>query len=750
MPTEDDQQFRHAFAHTLPNAPCKDWEPLETHLAEVGSRAAQFADAFGAREWGEILGRCHDLGKYSLEFQRYLLRTSDPDAGAQEGSGRRVDHSTYGARHVRDVIGKHRGQMLAYCIAGHHAGLADYSSDNEVAQGGTLRTRLDRTRYSIPDVTCPAPQLEAPTLKLAVGANGLSGFQVSFFVRMIFSCLIDADRLATERFCDSARGDDRDRRRPSILQLKVSLDGFLEQKQATSAATAVNRVRASVLKDCRRSAELSPGFFSLNVPTGGGKTYSSLSFALHHALRYDLRRVVVAIPFTSIIEQTADAYRVALGSLAERGIIEHHTNIQPAHDTRSNQFGAENWDAPLVVTTNVQFFESLFASATSPCRKLHRLAHSVIVLDEAQTIPVDLLKPALEALKELVLNYGCSIVLCTATQPALERRPDFELGIENVRHIIASPEPLFSALKRTEVHYEGTLSDQELSSRLAGGSAALCIVNTRAQAAHVFDLLRAQADPKTCFHLSTWMCGTHRRRVLTAIRQRLQCGLPCRVVSTQLVEAGVDLDFPTVYRAAAGFDSIAQAAGRCNREGRLDLGHTYVFDGEAMPPPGTLRDAAQTGKELVGKYPNPIAPEAIEAYFRLFYWSQKHRWDNHQVMPPLAADLRSPSLAIQFREASARFKMIRDAQSPILVPYDSAAEGMWNALNRGNADYVSQRTLQPYLVSVHQQFLLKLQEKGLVMEHESGVWLLLNKTAYSDEKGLSPEACGIDPTLLVI
>jgi CRISPR-associated endonuclease/helicase Cas3 len=427
MSAGDEQQHRPVYAHTLPNAPCEDWEPLETHLAEVASRTGAFAAVFGAYEWGQIVGCCHDLGKASLDFQRYLFRTSDPDAGAQEGSAGRVDHSTFGARYVAESIGKHRGQMLAYCIAGHHAGLPDGTSDDESTQGGTLRKRLDGARYLIPEVNCPAVKLQEPRLNITAAANGLSGFQIAFFVRMIFSCLIDADRLATEEFCDPAKAQDRDCARPSVLELKGELDRFLEQKQSTSDETAVNRMRAKVLEDCRSSARLPPGFFSLNVPTGGGKTYSSLAFALDHASRFGLRQVVVAIPFTSIIEQTADAYRQALRSLAEHGLIEHHTNINPRHDTRSNQFGTENWDAPVVVTTNVQFFESLFASATSPCRKLHRLARSVIVLDEAQTIPVELLKPALEALKELVLNYGCSIVLCTATQPALERRSDFEL-----------------------------------------------------------------------------------------------------------------------------------------------------------------------------------------------------------------------------------------------------------------------------------------------------------------------------------
>jgi CRISPR-associated endonuclease/helicase Cas3 len=513
----------------------------------------------------------------------------------------------------------------------------------------------------------------------------------------------------------------------------------------------VNSVRSEVLSQCLFAASDLPGFFSLNVPTGGGKTLSSLTFALDHALQHGLRRVVVAIPFTSIIEQSADVYRAAFGKLADRALIEHHTNLKPQRDTRANQLGSENWDAPVVVTTNVQLFESLFAAATTPCRKLHRLAQSVIVLDEAQTIPVELLNPALKALKELVLNYGCSVVLCTATQPALEERPDFEIGINGVRQIIREPEPLFNALRRTEVQYLGRQSTQDLVTRLSGENSVLCIVNTRAEAAAIFEFLRDLLPDKTgCFHLSTWMCGQHRRETLEQIRKCLQAGKPCRVVSTQLVEAGVDLDFPVVYRAVTGFDSIAQAAGRCNREGLLKLGHVYVFESEKLPPPGLLRDAAQVGQELMQPYKDPIHPEAIRAYFQLLYWSRKHTWDKHNVLPALRADGSECFLPLQFRTAASRFQMIRDEQTPILIPYDENSCAMRDHLLKSGDLYIPQRRLQPYLVSVHLPLLRALQEKTLVVEHSSGVWLLMNAAAYLPTRGLSTEVAGFDPSLMEV
>ena len=582
-------------------------------------------------------------------------------------SGQRVDHSMFGARFVAKSVGGSAGQLLAFCIAGHHTGLPDEHSDDDMGGRSTLRYKLDAAKYPIAYVQ--EPQLELPKLTSPHKRSGEDAFQLGFFTRMLFSCLVDADRTCTEEFCDRDRAEERsglvgDSGRPTLAALKTELDFSLGEMQENVNRNEVNRQRAIVLDHCRQAANLPPGFFSLNVPTGGGKTLSSLAFALEHALKKDhcLRRVVMAIPYTSIIEQTADVYRKALGPLAATALVEHHTNMQPRHDTRSNQFGVENWDAPLIVTTNVQLLESLFAYRTTPCRKLHNLVRSVIVLDEAQTIPVELLKPTLAALKELVLNYGCSVVLCTATQPALERRSDFELGIEGVRPIIPDAAPLFQALRRVEVRPLGKQSDDQLSSLIVREQSALCIVNTRKHASRMHDKMVANSVAAECFHLSTWMCGAHRRHVLQTVRDRLKEGKPCRVVSTQLVEAGVDLDFPTVYRAEAGFDSIAQAAGRCNREGKLPMGFTYVFEAEERPPVGLLRSAADTAKELASQYPDPLDPAAVEAYFRLFYWKKKTEWDKHGVMKKLDIDRQRGRLLFQFREMAAAFQIIRDEQ----------------------------------------------------------------------------------------
>jgi len=744
------------FAHTLEGTGCDSWELLSTHLEAVAHDTAEMAAAFGAYSWGEIIGRCHDLGKRSSEFQAYLHRAGTAaaaDASSEEegSAGRRVDHSTFGARYLNESLPAPAGQLLAFVIAGHHTGLADWETTLEAGQRSTLRYKLEAANYTIPFVS--KPELTLPALKMPLRPEqNLQAFQCAFFTRMLFSCLIDADRTCTERFCDAAAASLREQARssrPTLADLRHQLDQSLLEMSASSLPTAVNLQRRYVLDACRKAAELEPGFFSLHVPTGGGKTLASFAFALDHALApgRQLRRVVMAIPFTSIIEQTADVYRKALGPLAAEALIEHHSNLQPTRDTRSNQLGTENWDAPLIVTTNAQFFESLFASKTTPCRKLHNLVGSIIILDEAQTIPVDLLRPALAALRELVLNYHCSIVLCTATQPALERRADFDLGLERVRPIIPDAKALFQALRRVEVRQLGKVTDSELIDRVAAEPSALCIVNTRRHASRLYDLVAGRCEEGSCFHLSTWMCGDHRREVLAAVRLRLKHNQPCYLVSTQLVEAGVDVDFPTVFRAGAGFDSIAQAAGRCNREGKAKVGYTYVFESEQAPPPGFLRDAASVGKELLHRFIDPLAPEAIEAYFRQFYWGQKARWDKYGVMQLMSLDRQRGHVNIQFREIAAAFVLIRDEEVSVLIPRPGEGEWMWDRLSLNKVPYVPQRELQPYLVSVRKPAVQQMLKAGFVQEHESGVWLLLNRSLYSASKGLNPEATTLDESL---
>ncbi|MFC1758904.1 CRISPR-associated helicase Cas3', partial [Planctomycetota bacterium] len=500
--------------------------------------------------------------------------------------------------------------------------------------------------------------------------------------------------------------------------------------------TPVNSIRKTVSNLCRVRAELPPGFFSLCVPTGGGKTIASLRFALYHALHHKdepgFDRVIVAVPFTSIIEQNARVYRELFSDLGSDLVLEHHSNLDPDEETTSNRLQAENWDAPLVVTTNVQFFESLFACRTSKCRKLHRIANSVIVLDEAQSLPIELLRPTLYALRELVESYGCSIVLCSATQPALHWRDDFPIGLKEIRPIIEHVNSLHQQLKRTHVSVVGTLKDDELAEQLASNSQVLCIVNTRRHAATVYDLVSADGNS---FHLSTRMCAAHRLQKLDDIRDRLKAKLPCRVVSTQLIEAGVDIDFPIVYRASCGLDSLAQAAGRCNREGLLDAGKVIFFDAEELPPPGYLRQSADSAKELLGDFDDLLSPDAIEAYFEMHYWKKSDAWDHHRVLEAIGS--QPNNIEFNFRQIADRYRFIRDESETILVGWCDRGRQLIQRLEESDSHIGRDtwRRLQRYGVQVRQHELRELERCGAVTKmHER--WVLVQQHLYDDEQGL--------------
>lgn len=756
------------FAHTVEGT-SEGWETIPDHLEAVGKLARLYAEAFKAGPWGQLLGDWHDLGKYSQEFQDYLSKSGDPNAGEeQDEKSKRVDHSTFGARHAKSLLPNESGHVLAYCIAGHHAGLPDAGP---ISLASSLTNRLDDSRRRIPDVvfppeivTTPVPSLSLPFSK-GVPIDDI-GFTLAFFTRMLFSCLIDADRTATEAFCDRAQSEERNRPKPKLEELRSALNTYLADLSGKAPTTHVNTIRSRVLADCIAAAEQPPGFFSLNVPTGGGKTLASLAFALQHAEKHpQFRRVVVGIPFTSIIEQTADVYRRALGDdLVNAGaLVEHHSSPNPRTESRTNKLATENWDAPLVVTTNVQLFETLFASRTTPSRKLHRLANSVIILDEAQTLPVDLLQPTLGALRELVARYGCSVVLCTATQPALEKRePDFQIGLTGVREIVKDVDSLHTALKRVDVTRIGKLDDDELATRLSHERQVLCIVNTKAHAADVYTkLVTKRGKVVGCYHLSTFMCAEHRRHVLAEIRERLKAKKSCRVVSTQLIEAGVDVDFPCVYRAPAGFDAIAQAAGRCNREGKLTdaagnsiKGRVFVFDTDRAIPRGLLLSAAQAASELIELHPDPLQPSAVQAYFNQLYWSRKHTWDQHEVMANFALDPSNKAhrqlVPFQFRTASQSYRLIREEQTPVLVPYGDEAKSMIQLLKMTDfVDYQFLRTAQKYTVAVREDLLRKLADNQSIVPHESGLWYLGNEDAYSEQVGLLPNIAGLSPESLM-
>ena len=483
------------------------------------------------------------------------------------------------------------GKLIAYCVAGHHAGLPD---GNEGGEESCLAQRLARSQSGDGYLASELPQsLETPPISRFPSSAERRGFSLAFFTRMIYSCLVDADYLDTEAFFDPQNVAKRGQG-PAIVELRPLLDKHLKKIADKADSTDVNRLRARILAECHKAAKLDAGLFSLTVPTGGGKTLSSMAFALDHAQRHGLQRVIYVIPYTSIIEQTARVFRDVFGAEA---VLEHHSNFIQEKDQSGDddteerrRLAAENWDAPIVVTTNVQFFESFFANRSSKTRKLHNVAGSVVILDEAQMLPVSLLKPTLEVIRELVEHYRSSVVLCTATQPALMAREEFKSGLEGAREMISAPLDLEKAFKRVHETHLGEIADEELVKRIRKERQCLCIVNTKK---HARELFQAMSDEPGVFHLSAAMCPVHRSKVLGhaknpepgSIRERLGEREPCRVVSTQLVEAGVDLDFPVVFRAMAGIDSLVQAAGRCNREGKIvEGGSLYVFTPEAGLP----------------------------------------------------------------------------------------------------------------------------------------------------------------------
>lgn len=725
------------YAHSHPDLPPEKWQSLEKHLLSVSDIASRFASAFGAKQWGEAGGRHHDLGKCRQDFQDYLLRVAADTKHGPSG----IDHSSAGAA-LAVEIDPHLGKILAYAAAGHHAGLPDGRG-----QGPTLEKRLEK---HLP--TCAydlARQLvaEVPeTLPIQLTPDRL-GSRLSLFIRMIFSCLVDADRLDTEAFMNPDRIDAR-RRKPSISELSSRFFPQLDNLVSNAAPSRVNQLRRMVLEDCKASAKQAPGLFSLTVPTGGGKTLSSLAFALGHARKHGLRRIIYVMPYMSIIEQNAEIFKSFLGNDA---VVEHHSSFdfdsaEEAERPEVNwaRLAAENWDAPLIATTSVQFFESLFSSRPGRCRKLHNIANSVIILDEAQMLPRHLLLPCLEALQELTTEYGVSLVLCTATQPSLSRREDFTRGLQGVREIISDAHLLHSELKRVRVYNLGEITDLELAGRLGKCEQVLCITNTRGHARELYEALSREKE--SVYHLSASMCPVHRRKKLREIREALRLNCPCRVVSTQLVEAGVDVDFPVVYRAAAGIDSVAQAAGRCDREGRLTekhgiaAGQVYVFYPEKGLPPGHFRITADTAEEVMRHHNDPLAPEAVEMYFRHLFWKAGSELDKNNILDKLEEDARRGN--IPFREVSSLFRMIEEEKESIVVPLDKQAEEMVRSLAYAAGTSSIMRRLQPYTVQVHSRWLNNLIDYGAVETVAGLVPVLRNMDIYSPELGLCPEDPG--------
>jgi CRISPR-associated endonuclease/helicase Cas3 len=720
------------YAHSKDGAPPSTWQPLEEHLRNVAELAAVFAKPFGGDEWARLAGLWHDLGKYHPDFQRKL-----------DGENIRVVHSETGGHWAQQQMPQ-VATLLCWLIMGHHAGLADYAEDRSGAKA--LAPKMRDPSHSDPVLkNVPQELLDQVVPALPPMFADRDGFpDLAFFVRMLYSCLVDADFLDTESFMDQKREQARFHQTPAIERLLASFDSHMRQFEG--AVGAVNECRAEVLAQCRNAAEQT-GVFSLTVPTGGGKTLASLAFALRHAVKYQKRRIIYVIPYNSIIEQTAAVFRGIPGF--EGAVLEHHCNLVLEEGTAESirqRLAMQNWDAPMVVTTSVQFFESLYANRSSRCRKLHNIADSIVIFDEAQCLPPAFLRPCVFAIRELARHYGVTPVLCTATQPVLDRRESFDFefneGFESVTEIIADPAALSARLSRVQVERLNDLEPlaySELAERLlAEGQSLLCIVNRKADARELAELLPSEWT----IHLSTNMCAAHRLEVFAEIKRRLAAKERVLVISTSLVEAGVDLDFPVVYRALAGLDSIAQAAGRCNREGRLaDGGRTVVFLPENQPD--YVGPAASIARDFLreDRLPRIFMPQTFRDYFgEYFFMKGSAALDQRGILELLPKQLEG----IYFREAAERFRLIdNDWQVSLVVPFGEAPKLIDKLLDEPWSIGAICRELQRYTVNVPRKAFDSLLAEDYVREVKGieGIYFLHTKQLYDQRFGfVSPDA----------
>ncbi|WP_406034453.1 CRISPR-associated endonuclease Cas3'', partial [Treponema saccharophilum] len=732
-------------------------QTLSEHLKNVAERSAFFAESFCNADWAYFAGMLHDLGKADSDWQKYIR-------GEKSTS---VNHSEAGAQFAyskmdsRDFFSK----VIPYLIAGHHAGLPDWHEGS----GNSLKSILEKSDISYLEKLLSNSKLKENVesffpKSMPFGKNDLKKDNPQkllehfhLWIRMLYSCLVDADFLDTEQFMQPEQSELRGIY-ASLEELKRRFDVFMAEKTKSARPSKINEIRSSILESCREKGKLEPGFFSLNVPTGGGKTLSSMAFALEHALAHQKKRIIMAIPYTSIIEQTAKVYKYGTDNddeieefkksgkclFGEENVLEHHCNFDFDKDDENGilvkqKLATENWDAPIIVTTNVQLFESLFNAHSSSCRKLHNLVDSVIILDEAQMLPPEYLKSILSVLRGLVKCFGVTVVFCTATQPALEGKIGSDVAsfdgvpADSITPIIDNPATLAEQLKRVEINTEYAkekMTDwQTVADKLCEFEQVLCIVQTRKDCRELHRLM-----PAGTIHLSALMCAEERSDVIAEIKERLRDGKTCRVISTQLVECGVDIDFPVVFRAIAGLDSVAQSAGRCNREGKIECGTVYLFNPPANVPSGLLRKGAEVTKELLElhDYTLSLTPDLYKEYFTKYYKSlndfDKCEFEN--LMQAYKANVRkNRDGCLQFRTLSDNYHLIDNAyQATVYVRYCSSRTGKDNinlltALEVCEIDKSLFRKLNRYSVNLPLKEIKELVKEGRVLEPIDGVFM---------------------------
>lgn len=697
-------------------------QSVKEHLEKTANKAKQFGDSFNNGNYAYICGLMHDLGKYSKDFQNKIINNSNI----------RVDHSTAGAIQINKKIDLF-GKLLAYCIAGHHGGLPDGGNKSDTAIEVTLNGRLKRTKQ-LPDYSYFEKEINIAEFLPANIPNikplNKGGFSLAFYIRMIYSCLVDSDFLDTEAFINDNKVDRSVNYDYELFNRKLSnyIDGFSNKERE------INKKRAEILNNCIEKSKRKKGLYTLTVPTGGGKTISSLAFAMEHLLKHDMDRIIYVIPYTSIIEQTGEIFKDILGY---QNVLEHHSNFdfQDNEDLISNKLklSSENWDIPIVVTTNVQFFESLFANKSSRCRKLHNIANSVIIFDEAQMIPTQFLTPCLMSISELVMSYKSTCVLCSATQPSLKDRFPKEIRINE---ICENTESLYEFFRRTKVVNRGKMEVAQIAEELNNCNQALCIVNSKKHAMEIYSKLSSDG----AFHLSTRMCPKHRNEVLDKIKQRLKDELPCKVVSTQLIEAGVDVDFPLVYRAMAGIDSIVQAGGRCNRENKLEVGIINLFEPESIftkNMPCSIKRPIEVAKTIMTRFEDILSPQAIMVYFEeLYNFEGEEGLDIKNIFKEMEKGAEGCNFNFNFKQIASKFKLIDENTIPIIIGIDKNAEELINKLRFVDEYKSILRAIQPYTVNVYENEFNKMHGGNMIEVINDGIYALRDINMYKEKTGL--------------
>lgn len=695
-------------------------QDLKEHLENVAILAMKFASHFDSSKIAYTIGLLHDIGKYSIAFQKRI-----------NGSNEKVDHSTAGLQLVEKTFDGFLARVMGYCISGHHGGLVNFGTEVDNGELPTLNGRLKKNieKYDAyqKEITI-SKDIDLEKIKSILRKSEMPDFSLSFYIRMLYSCLVDADYLDSEAFMNP----EIDRKIDYDYQIMNSkLNNYLNNFKNKKGI--INEKRQEILRKCIQCSYMPRGLYRLTVPTGGGKTLSSMAFALNHLLNYNLKRIIYVIPYTSIIEQTANIFKNIFGS---DKVLEHHYNynFESDEDDDLNQeqeklkLSTQNWDYPIIITTNVQFFESLYSNKSSKCRKLHNLSESVIIFDEVQMFPYDFLKPSLMAIKELVSHYGTTVLFCSATQP------NFCNIIDNLKinDIIENPIELNSIFKRVQIKNLGDLSNKDLSNIINNRKQALTIVNTRLMASKLFDLLESESS----YCLTTLITPDDRKNCIEEIKEKLESNQECIVVSTQLIEAGVDIDFPVVYRAISGIDSIIQAAGRCNREGKLDIGEVFIFNpiDDKTKKNGHLAQSISLGELIIKQHEDIISVMAVEDYFN--YAFKIKDLDINRIISYFVKNKKECHFRYNYRDAAEKFKIIENNQYPIIIINDKSKDLIRKIKQlEFNEKYFNK--LQQYTVMVYEYELKKLLKDKKISKLTNDIYILNDEKLYCKRKGLN-------------